>query len=124
MQQWSLGVANNILLNQVGVNHVGAYAGNVVSKFWFLRSFAFQFYSKFIASNATKNVSQVRTKECKNRLLFCKINLKILRCSRHFNYDAAFAVFVTFLNEIVHGFNNIRNGRVETVFQKEKFGRI
>ena len=124
MQQWNLRVADNILLNQVRVNHVGVHADKVVIKFWFLRSSASQYYSKFIANNATKNVSQVRTKECNNRLFICKINLNILRFSRHFNCDAAFTVFVAFLNESVHGFNNNRNGRVETVFQKEKFGRI
>ena len=32
-QQWSLCVANDIVLNHVGVNHERVYADNVVSKF-------------------------------------------------------------------------------------------
>ena len=39
MQQWSLCAANDIALNQVCVYHEGEYAYNVVSKFWFVRSF-------------------------------------------------------------------------------------
>ena len=39
-QQWSLRVANDVVLNQVGVYHKGVYADNVVSSFWFVRSFS------------------------------------------------------------------------------------
>ena len=38
-QQWSLCVAIDIVLNQVGVYHERVYADNAVSKFWFVRSF-------------------------------------------------------------------------------------
>ena len=38
-QQGSLCVANDIVLNQVRVYHERMYADNVVSKFWFVRSF-------------------------------------------------------------------------------------
>ena len=41
-QQWSLCVANDIVLNQVGVYHETVYADNVVSKFGFMRSFSSQ----------------------------------------------------------------------------------
>ena len=47
-QQWSLCVANDIVFNQVRVYHERMYADNVGSKFWFLRSFSSQHYSKFI----------------------------------------------------------------------------
>ena len=64
-QQWSLCVANNISLNQVGVYHERVYADNVVSKFWFVRSFSSQPYSKFNTNIISENVSQIRIKECK-----------------------------------------------------------
>ena len=38
-QQWSFRVAHDIVLNQVRVYHERMYADNVVSKFWFVRSF-------------------------------------------------------------------------------------
>ena len=38
-QQWSFCVANDIVLNQVGVYHERVYANKVVSKFWFVRPF-------------------------------------------------------------------------------------
>ena len=41
-QQWSLCVANDILFSQVGVYHERVYADNVVSNFWFVRSFSSQ----------------------------------------------------------------------------------
>ena len=116
-QQWSFRVANDIVLNQVCVYHERVYAYNVVSKFWFVRSFSSQHYSKFITNITSKNVSQICTKECKTRSFICKVNLKFLRSSRHFNSNTVFAVVVSFLNESVHGFNNIRNGRVKTRFQ-------
>ena len=117
MHQWNFCVANDIVLNQVGVYHERVYADNVVSKLWFVRSVSFQHYSKFITSITSKNVSQIRTKECKTGSFICKINLNFLPSSRNFNFDTVFAVIVSFLNENVHGFNNIRNGRVKTRFQ-------
>ena len=120
-QQRSLCFANDIVLNQVGVHHERVYADNVVSKFWFVRCFSSQHYSKFISIVIFENVSQIRTKECTTRSFICKVNLNFLRSSRHFNFDTVFAVIVSFLNENVHGFNNIRNGRVETRFQVKKF---
>ena len=120
-QQWSLCVANDIVLNQVGVYHERVYADNVVSKFWFVRSFSSQPYSKFYANITSQNVSQIRTKECKAGSFICKVNLNFLRSSKHFNFDTVFAVIVSFLNENVHGFNNMRNGRVKTRFQIIEF---
>ena len=49
-QQWSLCVANDIVLNQVGVNNETVYADDVVSKFWFVRTFFSQHYPKFITN--------------------------------------------------------------------------
>ena len=120
-QQWNFRVANDILLNQVRVYHKTVYANNVVSKFWFVRSFSPQHYSKFLTTISSENVSQIRTKECKTRSSICKVNLNFLRSSRHFNCDTVFAVIVSFLNENVHDFNNIRNGRVKTRFQVIEF---
>ena len=117
-QQWSLCVANDIVLNQVGVYHERVYADNAVSKFWFVRSFSSQHYSKFITNISSENVSQIRTKECKTGSFIFKVNLNFLRSSRHFNLDTVFAVIVSFLNENVHGFNNIRNGKVKSRFQE------
>ena len=119
-QQWSQCVANDIVLNQVGVYHKRVYAENVVSKIWFVRSFSSLHYSKHIINITSKNVSQIRTKEGKTGSFICKVNFKFLRSSRHFNFDTVFAVIVSFLI-VVHGFNNIRNGRVTTRFQVIKF---
>ena len=114
-QQWSLRVANDIVLNQVRIYLARMYADNVVSKFRFVRYSSSQHYSKFITNITSGNVSQVRTKKCKTRSFICNVNFNFLRSSRHFNCDTVFAVIVSFLN--VHGFNNIRNGRVKTRFQ-------
>ena len=66
-QQWSLCVANEIVLNQVCVSHERVYAYKVVSTFWFVRSFSSQHYSKFKTNITSENVSQICTKECKTR---------------------------------------------------------
>ena len=123
-QQWSLCVATGIVLNHVGVYHEGVYADNVVNKFWFVRSFSSQHYSKFITDFISENVSQIRTKERKTGSFICKVNINFLRSSRHFNFDTSFVVIVSFLNENVHGFSNIRNGRVKTRFQVKEFRRL
>ena len=120
-QQGSLCVANVIVLNQVGVHHERVYADNVVSKFSIVGSFSSQHYSKFITNITCENVSQIRTKECKTRSFICKANLNCLRPSRHFNFDTVFAVFVSFLNENVQGFNNVCTGKAQTRFQVKEF---
>ena len=114
-------VAKDIVLNQVGVYHEIVYADNDVSKLWFVRSFSSQHYSKFITNITSRNVSQIRTEECKTGSFIFTVNLNFLRFSRHFNFDTVFAVIVSFLNENVHGFNTIRNGRVKTRFQVLEF---
>ena len=53
-QQWSLCVANDIVLNQVCVYHERVYAYNVVCKVWFLRSFSSQNFSKFVTNITSK----------------------------------------------------------------------
>ena len=116
-QQWSLRVANDIVLNQVCVYPERVYAYNVVSKFWCVRSFSTQRYSKFKTKNTSENVSQIHAKECKTRSIICNVKINFLRSSSHFNCDTTFAVIVSLLNESVHGFKNIRNGRVKTRFQ-------
>ena len=75
-QQWSIGVANYIVLSQVSVYHESVYAYKVVSKFWFVRSFSSQHYSKFITDITSENVSQIRTQSCKSRSVICMVNLK------------------------------------------------
>ena len=92
-QQWSLRVANDIVFNQVGVYHERVYANNVVSNFWFVRSFSSHHYSKFITNITSEYMSQIRTKDCKTGCFICKVNLNLLRASRHLNFDAVFAVF-------------------------------
>ena len=134
-QQWRLCVANDIVLNQVGVYHESV-CGQCRNKFWFVRSFSSQHYSKFITNipkicprfvlkNATnldsENVSQIRAKECKTGSFICKVILNFLRPSRHFNFDTLLAAIVSFLNENVHGSSNIRNGRAKTRFQAIEF---
>ena len=66
-QQWSLCVANDIVLNQVSVFHERMYAHNVVSNFWFVSSFSSQHYAKFFTDITSENVSQIHTKECTTR---------------------------------------------------------
>ena len=116
-QHLSLCVANDIVLNQVGVYHERVYADNVVRNFWFVRSFSSQYYSKFITTITSGNVSQIRTKKCKTGSFICKLNLNFFRSSRHFDFDTVFVVIVSFLNDNVHGFNNIRNERIRSRFQ-------
>ena len=118
MQQWSLRIANKIMLDQVCVYHERVYVDNVVSKFWFVRPFpSFSTLLQLHYRYQFWNVSQIRTKECKTRYFICKINFNFLRSSRHSNCDTNFAVIVSFLNESVHGFNSIFNGRVKTRFR-------
>ena len=126
-EQGSIGafVSPTILYNdQICVYHERVYADNVVSKFWLVRSICSQHHSKFIANIATEKISQVPNKECKTRSFICNVNLNFLRSSGHFNCDTAFAVIVPFLNESVHCFNNIRDGKIETRFQILKFRRL
>ena len=77
------------------------YTDNVVSKFWFVRSFPSQHHSKLITNITSENVSPVRFKEYKTRSFNRKVNLNFL-ISRHSNCDTAFVVAVSFLNESVH----------------------
>ena len=95
-QQWSLRVANDIVLNQVRVYHERVYEDNVVSKFWFVRSYCSQHRSKFAANITSENVSQIRTKEHKTRSFNCKVKINFLRSSRHFYCDTVFAVILSF----------------------------
>ena len=118
---WSHCVANDIVLNQVCVYLERVYAYNVSSKFWLVRSFSSQHYSKLFTNITSENVSLIRTTECKTRSFICKVNRNLLRSSKHFNCDTVFAVIVSFLIESVHGFNNMHNGRVKTRFQTEQF---
>ena len=120
-QQCSRFVANNIVINQFCVYHERMYGYNVVSNLWFVRSFSSQYYSEFITNNNSENVSQIRNRECKTRYFIFKLNLNFFRSSRHFNCDTFFAVIVSFLNESVLGYNNIRNGRVNNRFQLLEF---
>ena len=120
-KQRSLCVANVIVLSQVGVYHEKVYADNVLSKFWFVRTFSSQHYSKFNTNITSENVCQISTKEGKTGCFICKVDLNLLRSSRHFNFDTVFAVIVSFLIENVHGFNYIRNGRLKAKFQVIEF---
>ena len=123
-QQWSFRVSHDIVLNQVRVYHERLCADDVLSKFWFLRSSSSQHYSKFLTNNTSENVSQIRTEECKTRCFICKLNLVFLRSSRHLNCDTVFAVIASFLNQSVHGFNNIPNGRVKIRSQIVEFWQL
>ena len=86
-QQGGLPVANDIVLIEVAVYHERVYADNVVSKFWHVRSFSSQHYTKFIANCTSEKVSQIWTKEFKTRSFICKVYLHYLRSWRHFNCD-------------------------------------
>ena len=110
-QQGDLRVANDIVLNQVRVCQERFYADNVPSKIWFVRSLSSQHHSKFITNTTSQNVSQIRANECKTKSFICKVYLNFLRSLKHFNCDKISVVIVSLLNETVHGFNNIRNGR-------------
>ena len=81
-QQWSLRVTYDIVLNQVRLYHERVHADNVIGKFWFVRSFSSQHYSKFITNITSENVSQIRTKKCETRSFMCKINLHFLHSSK------------------------------------------
>ena len=121
-QQWSFRSANDIVLNQVGVYHervCGQCKQILVCEVIFS-----QHYSKFITNITSENGSQICTKESKTRSFNWKANLNLLRSSRHFNCDTVFAVISSFLNESVHGFNNIRNGKVKTRFHIVEIWRL
>ena len=120
-QHWSLGFVNDTLLRQIRSYHEVVFADNVVKRFWFVRSFGSQHYSKFIDNISPENVSQVRTKECKTRSFICKLYFMFLGCSRHSNFDTSFAVIVPFVNESVHGFSINRIEKVKTKFQIIQF---
>ena len=115
-RHWSLCVVNDIVLNQVRVNHERVYADNVVSKFLFVRSISSHHYSEFITNITSEKVSQIRTKECKTRSFICELILNFLRSSIYFNFGTVFAVIVSLLIENVLGFNNFCNQRVKTRF--------
>ena len=101
-QQWGLRVVNGIELIQVRVYRERVYADNVVSIFWFVRSFSSQHHSKFLANFATERLTQVRTKKRKTRFFIFKVSLTFLRSSRHLNCNTSLTVIVSFLNESVH----------------------
>ena len=123
-QQWGLLVIIDIVLNKVRVYHEKVYMDKVVSKFWFVRSFSSQHYSKCNTNTTSKKVSQIGTKECKTRSFISEVYLKFLGSSRHFNYDTAFAVIVSRLNKSVHDFNKILNGGLKTGFKIAKVRRL
>ena len=110
--------------NQVRVYHERVYVDNVVSKFWFAWSFYYQHHSKFIANNATENVSQIHTKECNTRSSICKVDLNFLQPSIHFNWDTILALIVSLLNESVDGFNKMGIKRVKIRFHLIEFWRL
>ena len=84
----------------------------------------FQHHTPFNVNNTSEKVSPVRTKQCTTRSLIWKVNLKFLHSSRHFNCDTVFAVIVSFLNEYVHGFNNVHKRRTNTRFQIKLFREV
>ena len=98
-QQWGPRFANDIILIQVCVYHQRVHADIVASRFWFVRSFSYQFYSKFATINTFKNLSQIFTKECQARSFKCNVKFNFSCSSRHFNCDTIFAVITSFLNE-------------------------
>ena len=77
-QQGSLCVANDIVLDQVGVYHERVYADNVISNSWFVKSLPSQHYYKFITNITSENVSQMRTKECQTGSFIFEVNFSFL----------------------------------------------
>ena len=71
-------MANKIAekLNQECVYHDEMYADKILSKHWLVRFFFFQQYNKIIVNIASKNVTQVHTRECKTRSFICEVNSK------------------------------------------------
>ena len=116
-QQRGFRVANDIVFNKVSVYQEKVYVHNVVIEFWFVGSISTPNNSKFITNITSENVFYVHTKNCKTRSFICRVNLIFLITSRHFNFGKAFAVVVFFPKEVVHGFSNNRNGKVQTKFQ-------
>ena len=57
-------VSNNIVLYNVSVNHEWTDTNNIVSKFWFMRTFPTDEYSQIISHISWKNKSQVSTNNC------------------------------------------------------------
>ena len=103
-QQWGLRVANDFVLNHVNVYHDRVYAYIVVNNFWSVRCFFSQHQFKLNANKAIRKWSQVHTKESKKRFINYRVNLNLLRSSRHFNCDRVFAVIASFSKESVHSF--------------------
>ena len=117
-QQWSLCVANDIR----SVYIMRVYAYNVVSSFWYVRSFCSQHYSKFITNITSKKCPR---SVLKNARPHSSIARKIWRSFCILRDTStlikSFYVIVSFLNEIDHGFNNFHNGKVKTRFQIVEF---
>ena len=96
-------------------------ADNVANKIRFVRSFSCQHRINNIANITFVFVFQICTEKYQTRLFICKVNLILLSFSDLFNCDSAFAVIVFFSDESVHGFKNIRIGKLKTRFQMAEF---
>ena len=97
---------------------------NVVSKFWFVRSFLLNITPNSLPKLLSKWCPRSVLKKSKARSFICKVGANFLRSSRHFKCDTSSAVIVCFLNDSIHAFEKIRNGKVETGLQTVKIGRI
>ena len=100
------------------------HAEKVVNIFWFVSSVSSQYHSIFLANFTPENVSQVPTKEWRTTFFIYKINLIFMNSSWYFNSDAVLTVIVSFLNGSLRGFNDVRNGKLQTSFQIVKLGRL
>ena len=114
---------NNIVLNQVFINHERVYADIVVSSFRFVRSFSPQQHSIFLPTLLLKVFSRSVIKLEKPDPSFTR-QISNFRSSRNFNDHKTPAVIVFLLNEGVHGAKKICNGSVKTGFQILKVRRL
>ena len=57
-------VSNNIVLYNDSINHEWMDTNSIVSKCWFMRSFATHEYSQIISHISSKYMSEVSTKNC------------------------------------------------------------
>ena len=85
---------------------------NVLVKFGFMGTFSYHQYLKFVSHIVAENVTQVGATECKTRGIVCKHNYNFLRSTRNLDYYASFVVVLSLLNESIHGFYNVSDGRV------------
>ena len=110
---------NNILIYQICVYFERVYGDKVLSR---MKSFFFSTLPEVVCQHYYQKKSQVQPKKCKTGIFISKGKVQFFfGFSRNFSCYKTFVVTLLLLNERVHGFNYICNGRLHTGFQRINF---